>query len=364
MICLRLPYFAAETTRRALSLSKRVPLALSGPKNIVATCAHAVRQGIRVGLTPRQAAYLCPEAQIVPADEAITHRAIESMRLRLAAFTDYVEAKAELGDVHQAAVFYADLGRLCPAEATQLAQKMGEAVAQESGLTASVGLADTLFVAYAAAVSTDPGEVKIVQPGEAAAFLAPLPVRLLPLEAEMGRRLAVLGLTTLGGLAALEPGAVLAQFGKAGLWLYQMARGYDRRRVAYFSRETPLRATCAFETGVGARDMLESTLRGVVNRLAGRLEKRGSMARTIGFSLRLEGGTTVARRVTLREPASRASPLAGALLRAFGQMKIPAPVTGFSRSRWRTCCPAPRGNCHSCPMRTHPPRRSRKRLRP
>jgi DNA polymerase IV (DinB-like DNA polymerase) len=306
-----------------------MPLVLAGPKKVTATCAKATRQGIRVGLTPRQAAYLCPEAQILPADEAIMQRAIKAILRALAEFTDYAEEAPEAGEAHQSAVFYTDLGRLPTEEAVHLARRMGETVGPVSGLTALVGLANTRFVAYAAAVYADAHSVKSIQSSEAAAFLAPLPVALLPMKVETARRLAVLGLTTLGGLAALSPGAVLAQFGKAGLVLHQMAQGYDQRRVSYFSREKPLRATCEFETGVGARDMLESTLRGVLNRLVVRLAKQGSMARSIGLTLHLEGGATLTRRITLREPASRVSYLAGALLRTFGQLKIPAPVTGF-----------------------------------
>ncbi len=339
--CLLVPHFAAESARRALGVPRSRPLVVAGPKKVSGTCALAARSGVHIGMTARQAVYLCPEADIVPDDAAARHTAAGRILRRLAAFTDYVEVEGidappkdrrrhpQTMDARQSAAFYADLGQLTPVDALRQVREMAATLAQEADYAAAAGLARNKFTAYAAAASAEIGCVEAVPPGEEAAFLAPLPVTLLPLAPDMARKLAALGLTTLGALAALPPGAALAQFGKAGLAAYQMARGYDLRRVAYFSRAKPLRLTCQFEGAVEARDMLEAALRGAAHRLAAHLRAEGYMARTLGLTLHLEGGETCARRTTLREATSGAPRLAEAVLRLFGQMRISASITGF-----------------------------------
>lgn len=341
IVCLLAPHFAAGVVRRAMGLPDESPLVLAGPRHVLATCALAAGAGVRTGMTVRQAAYLCPEARVAPFDEATIHGAARRLLEALADFADAVEVEglpqasarrrkplAPALEARQAAAFYADLGRLRAGDATRLAEAMAATFARESGLYASVGLAPTLFAAFAAAHASA-GAMLVVPPDASAAFLAPLPATLLPAEAEIARRLGVLGLTTLGALAALPPGAALAQFGKAGAVLSLLAQGIDHRRVSRFSRDRPLRATCQFESGVGARDMLESALRGVANRLAAHLRRRGILARAVGLTLHLEDGATLTRRATPREAVAGGPGVAEIVLRLFGQMKIGGPVAGF-----------------------------------
>lgn len=92
---------------------------------------------------------------------------------------------------------------------------------------ARLGIAERRFTAYAAALTADPGSVLRIAPGESEAFLAPLPVEWLPLDAEAVERLRLLGLRTCGALAALPRHALEAQFGPSGGRAWLAARGDD-----------------------------------------------------------------------------------------------------------------------------------------
>ena len=70
------------------------------------------------------------------------------------------------------------------------------------------------------------------------AYLAPLPTAFLPLSAAAQQRLTMLGLRTIGALAALPLGAVQAQFGPEGRLVWEIAQGRDARPVA--PRDPPL----------------------------------------------------------------------------------------------------------------------------
>jgi hypothetical protein len=106
----------------------------------------------------------------------------------------------------------------------------------------SVGVAEGKFASRVAATVTRPGNVKIVPPGEAATFLAPLPISHLPAADAMRWRLGMLGLGTIGEVARLPLGAVQAQFGPEGKRCWELAQGTDDEPlIARVTEETVLR---------------------------------------------------------------------------------------------------------------------------
>src|SRR3989454_4735906 len=88
-----------------------------------------------------------------------------------------------------------------------------------------VGWGRGKFVAWVAATRAKPGGAFIVPPGEEGVFLASQPVAVLPLDSDAHRRLRLLGLRTLGRLAALPEEAIVSQFGRAGRRWWRLAAG-------------------------------------------------------------------------------------------------------------------------------------------
>ncbi len=106
------------------------------------------------------------------------------------------------------------------------------AAAREStGAQPRLGLAGTKFAAWVAAQTApaDPGYQLVPVPDRA--FLAPLPIRWLPLPAEAQRRLHLLGLRTIGQFATLRERQVAEQLGTESLLAHRWARGLDERTV-------------------------------------------------------------------------------------------------------------------------------------
>lgn len=128
--------------------------------------------------------------------------------------------------------FYLDATGVAPRYGSE--DGWGQAVLSEAravGLAdVWLGLAGNKFAAWAAARTAEPGGLCVVSEPEAR-FLAPLPVDWLPLTEETLRRLRVLGLHTLGRLAALPAVAVAEQFGAESLTAWRWARGQDERPV-------------------------------------------------------------------------------------------------------------------------------------
>ena len=109
-----------------------------------------------------------------------------------------------------------------------MARRLQLQVREEIGLSCSLGVATNKLVAKVASDHDKPGGLTVVAPGEEAAFLAPLPVRVLwgvgPVTAQ---KLAEMGVTTVGELAGVTEETLCARLGRHGGDMARQARGIE-----------------------------------------------------------------------------------------------------------------------------------------
>ena len=268
-----IPYFAAALARRDDASLQHSPLVLIGPEGrVFAASAEAAACGIVVGLTARAAEVRCPEARLLRAD--IVH-----CRSEFETLLELLELTSPNVEPHGFGSAYVDLGDLARrhADAMTLCREIGQAVRRELGksLQPALGWDSTKFTAQAATQCARPGHLLAVATVRERAFLQPLPITLLPLEKDALMRLGFLGLRTLGQYAALPPGAVFAQFGRAGRLAQRCARGEDDRPVVPRSRERRLMADCDLEDPMAEQGQLLAVLRRLVSPLLAEL--RGNL---------------------------------------------------------------------------------------
>ncbi|BDZ37869.1 hypothetical protein GCM10025863_04830 [Microbacterium suwonense] len=108
------------------------------------------------------------------------------------------------------------------------ATALREILAEAGYAEVRVGVADGVFTAELAARGAADAKCAVIPTGQARAFLAPLPLAVLG-EPELADLLRRLGISTLGGFAALEAVAVRERFGEHGARLHALARGADSR---------------------------------------------------------------------------------------------------------------------------------------
>jgi nucleotidyltransferase/DNA polymerase involved in DNA repair len=201
---------------------------------------------------------------------------------------------------------YADLGRLRLADGLDAAARIHQLLQRGADLTPAVGLAGGRFPARVVALSLEPVEMAVLARGREADFLAPYPVDLLPVDGETLRQLGLLGLRTLGDIAALPGPALADRFGAAGRTMHRLAGGRDTSRIAsYMPRQTET-DSLGFEPAVVDRGSLEKAIRQLASRLAARLEGAGLAAGRIGLALTLADGRQVEREIALRQPTHEA----------------------------------------------------------
>ena len=175
--------------------------------------------GVAAGMTLEQALSRQSDGIVLEADEAGYRRVFHRMLQSLQGISDRVE-RAELGAAY---VGLDGLEALCGGEA-RLVTALLNAVSQD--LAPRVGVGEAKFPAYAAARASQPlGATKV--PQDAAGFLAPQPVDLLPVAHKVRDELRRFGLRTLGDVAAMSVIALTDRFGPEGRRAWDLARGID-----------------------------------------------------------------------------------------------------------------------------------------
>jgi DNA polymerase-4 len=198
-------------------------------RGVVLTASYEARPyGVGSAMPMVAARRLCPQALIVP-PRFERYQEISAAIMRVFAdFSPHVEALSldeAFIDMTGAEGLFGDpeaMGR-------RLKDGVREAT---GGLTASVGLSGTKYVAKVASAFRKPDGLTVVPPETAKTWLAPMPVsRLWGAGQKTEPRLHALGLRTIGDVAAADPKLLAKQLGKLGLHFYTLAQAQDPRRV-------------------------------------------------------------------------------------------------------------------------------------
>ena len=162
----------------------------------------------------------------------------------------------------EGAVAYLDARGVAPRYGSEDA--WGRAVLAEMRLHvgdgARLGVAGTKFAAWMAACTAAAEAGYQIVTGGDRAFLAPLPVQVMPviLTREAWRRLQILGLRTVGQFAALPEASVAEQFGPESVIAHRWARGLDDRPVVGRRRRL-VKARLEFDVPEARREALVET---------------------------------------------------------------------------------------------------------
>lgn len=244
------------------------PVAVVAANRVVACSPEAAAEGVVPGQRRREAQSRCPSLEVLRADEARDSRE----------FAQVVECVERLAPGVQVirpgacALRARGLAGYVGSE-VEAAEVLLEAVAVEVGITSGrVGIADGIFTALHAAHTGDP--VRVVPPGGAAGFLAPLPVSRLGDES-LTSLLPRLGVHTLGDFAALGPAAVRDRFGEHGLRLHTLASGRDPARVQPRTPPPELTRQLDFEPPLALVDQVAFTSRTMVEEFIAALTRAG-----------------------------------------------------------------------------------------
>ncbi len=255
-------------------------------RNLVMSCSYEARErGVRPGMLAAEAARRCPHAIFRHGDSQGANEKREEVVRLLLAYTPLVEV-ASIED------FFVDLGgttRLL-GDAFAAAESMRRAIRERACLPVTAGVSTNKTLARLAGKLAKPGGIAEILPGHERAFLRPLPVRALPgVGRSIGAKLQEFSIRTVGELALVPRELLFASFGRAGLGLYERARGIDPEPVepthaldpeGLLRQRAPLsiRRDGTFEPEEGRREQIRAMLAYLVERASERLRAHGVLA--------------------------------------------------------------------------------------
>jgi protein ImuB len=319
--CLIIPGFelrAALRERPRLSLGPAALAPDPGSEPLLGpVTAAAEAAGVEPGMRLGEALATCPSLQLVDRDPATAEEGWEQIvrRLEDAGFAvDPATPGCAYFDTRGVERLY---GGLEPALKRALA-------AVGPGWDARIGAAGRRFAALAAANVARSGQALVVSDERTREFLAPLPLKLLPVDERRREELEELGVKKLGQLAGLPGGAVAERLGPDGRRAWSLARGGSNTRVRGRTPAAELGETLEFPEAVGNELTLRRSLAVLLDRLLARPERGGRAPRKLALSARLVGGGSWRRTITLRDATAELSRLRAAL--APKLLDLPAPV--------------------------------------
>jgi DNA polymerase-4 len=266
-------------------------------RGVVSAASYEARAfGVHSAMPLRTALRLCPKAILVPVDFRAYREASKTVFDIARDYTPIIEPLS----LDEA--FLDVTGSLRRFGTSQhIAEEIRERILAASGLHASFGVATCKTVAKIASDLRKPRGFVVVESGDEAAFLAPLPLRRLPgLGPAAERALSGLGISTLGQLAALPLDTVQRRVGRAsGTSLWERARGVDTAPVTVPGAPRSVSREETFARDVAKRDALHARVAELANDVGARLRTCGWTARTVTLKLRYSDFTTITRQETL-----------------------------------------------------------------
>ncbi|KPK49588.1 MAG: DNA polymerase [Myxococcales bacterium SG8_38_1] len=301
-------------------------------RGVVAAASYEARpSGVHSAMSMVEALRRCPEAVVVPPRRS---RYLEVSRQVFAVFRRYTPLVEGLS-VDEA---FLDVtgSRSLFGDGPEIAASIKKDILDETGLTGSAGVAPNKFVAKIASDLDKPNGLTIVPEGQAAEFLAPLPLeRMWRVGPKARVKLRAAGLRTIGDLGRLDAMTIEQLLGSWGPVARELARGNDDRPVVVGSPPKSIGTESTFEHDLTTKEsMLKPILRQSME-VADRLVDKGLWAQVVTLKIKYGDHRVRTRQARLPRAVSDTDAIFRAardLLERFDDLKSGVRLTGVSAS--------------------------------
>ena len=333
-------FYASVEVRDDPSLAGKPVIVGADPKGgkgrgVVSAASYEARKfGVHSAMPVSRAFRLCPQGVFIYPRHDHYMKVSRRFMTILGRVTDLVEPLS----IDEAFLDVTGSARLF-GDGETIARKIQKEVAAEEGLSASVGVAPSKFVAKIASDLQKPKGLVVVHPFDVVSFLAPLPVeRLFGAGPKTAERLRRLGANTIGDVARLPFAHLKAALGEASArHFHDLANGVDPRVVEPDRAAKSLGHEHTFDEDVADRAAVGRALLWIVDELCWRLRRAGLAGRTVSLKLRTSDFATVHRAETVEAPLDTVEallPVARRLLAKADTTKKAIRLVGVSLSQF------------------------------
>ena len=293
-------FFASVAERDNPELKGKPVVIGMGARGVVSAANYEARKfGIHSAMPVGRARRLAPHAIFLPVDMARYQEVSGHVMEIFHSFTPWVEPIS----LDEAFLDVTGSQKLL-GTGREIAVAIRKKVEEQEGITCSVGIAPSKFIAKLASAHCKPNGMLEITADRILTFLHPLPIQAMwgvgPKTAEILERL---GLRTIEDIAKLPRATLIRALGEAnGASLYELAWGRDYRDV---TPEEPDRSISAAETFAqdldNPEEILTEFLR-LTERATARLRDRELFSKTVGIKVRFADFSTINRTKTLPLP--------------------------------------------------------------
>lgn len=327
--------FYAAIEQRDFPEYRNKPLVVGGRprgRGVVATASYEARKfGIKSAMPSSKAYRLCPHAIFVKPRFEVYKQVSQQLREIFFEYTDLVEPLS----LDEA---YLDVSENKPGipSATLIAREIRQRIKEETGLTASAGVAPNKFLAKVASDVNKPDGLTVIRPTEVHEFIEKLPIgRFHGIGKVTERRMNELGIYTGKDLKTFSELELAKHFGKAGRYYYRIAQGDDQREVKPSRIRKSVGAERTFSEDLTDIDDMKSRLSEIADEIERRLEKAGTAGKTVTLKVRYNNFERVTRSFTVNEyihEKQRFLPLCESLLQDTEVVYRPVRLLGITIS--------------------------------
>jgi len=281
-----------------------------GPKSlrgVALTCSYEARVfGVKSAMPMAEARRRCPDALVVP--PRFDRYQQQSKRI-MQAFADF-SPSVEAISLDEAFIDMTGATGLFGTP-EQMGYAIQKAVTEVTGgLTVSVGVAGTKYVAKVASDFKKPNGVTVVAPKETVAWLDPLPVsRLWGAGPKTVKRFHAVGVQTVGDVRRAEPNELKRTFGSGAAHFQALARGEDKRTVAVRRKARSMGSDRTLLNDISSVEEISQHLRRSADRIGRRLRDKNYSCAGVKIKLKTNKFKLISRQCLLVEPTDCADHL-------------------------------------------------------
>ncbi|MDQ0679148.1 DNA polymerase-4 [Arthrobacter pascens] len=296
-------FVSVELRTRPELRGKPVIVGYPADRSVVLSASYEARAfGVKSAMPMVVAARMCPKAVIIEP----RHKLYYEVSAQLMAIFESITELVEPLSVDEA---FLDVGGAIRRLGTprEIGELIRRRVASELGITASVGIAASKFVAKIASTRCKPDGLLLIGPEETVLYLHSLPVGALwGVGAKTADVLARMGIRTVADVAATPLASLKKVLGATGEHVYRLSWGIDPRPVTPIRLEKSIGAEETFAVDTADDAILHRELLRLSHRTAERLRSSGMVARTVALKLRYADFSTITRSRTVHTPVDSA----------------------------------------------------------
>ncbi len=254
----------------------------TGSRGVVASCSYEARKfGIHSAMPMRMAKQLCPQAIQVRGD-------MESYSKYSDMVTQIIAEEVPVYEKTSIDEFYMDLTGMerffgCYKLATEIRQK----ITRETGLPISFALSANKTVSKVGTGEAKPNGQKQIEFGTEKSFLAPLPVKKIPMVGEKTYQLLrSMGVQHIYTLQQMPIELMEKVLGENGIMIWKKANGIDNSPVEPYSERKSISSEQTFDTDTTDVRQLRTFLLSMTEKLAYQLRSENKLAGCVTVKLR------------------------------------------------------------------------------